>query len=393
MNAREAEKVIESLRKGIPPDGYVRSLTVGRKTEIRKLAQHLNAGQGSALLLNANYGAGKTHLLRFLREEALAQNYAVSTVALDCNSAVRFNRMDQIFGAICRNIELPGDSGSLGIRLLFDLFESSMKKWGADPFWKKISNGKKWDYSEVLDSPAMFVALRAWVLGTDETRDLIEDWFYQPWQYRTQRKRLYEGLITDLYKKFNDPRGDWEFYGNNVFMFNTEGHAQSWAALRDLDELSRIAGLNGMIILFDEFEDVITNLNNVAYQEAAFTNLFNFYAGELYGGKTFYAVTPAFVEKCKDRLLSKERWDFDLSQFDRLPKFEMSPLESADLQELAATITRIHGIAYRWNAEFETRRNGLHTVINNAAKLKIQDRTRQAIKAIVKHLDNLMQDA
>ena len=119
MEAAIAQKVIESLRKGIPPVGLARYFTVGRKVEIEGLIQHIGNQEGTALLLNANYGSGKTHLLRFIREYALSNNYAVSTVTLDAGSAVRFNRMDQIFGAICRNIEVPQISGHKGMRPFF----------------------------------------------------------------------------------------------------------------------------------------------------------------------------------------------------------------------------------------------------------------------------------
>src|SRR3712207_1493887 len=111
MNASEAQRVIESLRKGIPPDGYVRHFTVGRQSEIEDLSDRLRRGQPGALLLKANYGSGKTHLLHFIRETALAEGYAVSLVTLDAKSAVRFNRMDQVLGAICRGIESPHQAG------------------------------------------------------------------------------------------------------------------------------------------------------------------------------------------------------------------------------------------------------------------------------------------
>ena len=71
MNSCQAQMIIESLRKGIPPEGFVRHFTVGRKSEITDLRQRLNTHNGTVLLLKANYGAGKTHLLKFIREEAL----------------------------------------------------------------------------------------------------------------------------------------------------------------------------------------------------------------------------------------------------------------------------------------------------------------------------------
>src|SRR4051794_20860991 len=108
MNQGEAIKAVESLRKGIPPDGHVRHFTVGRESEIDHLAVRLRKQQTGALLLKANYGSGKSHLLRFLRETGLTEGYMVSTVTLDSKSAVRFNKMNQIVGAIWRGLEVPG---------------------------------------------------------------------------------------------------------------------------------------------------------------------------------------------------------------------------------------------------------------------------------------------
>lgn len=176
MQAGQAQRIIEALRKGIPPDGYVRHFTVGRKAEIQALLQYLDQDAGIALLLNANYGSGKTHLLRFTREEALSRNYAVSTVTLDAGSAVRFNRMDQMFGAVCRNFEQPCAAGEKGIHTLFRLVDESIRKSaGGDAFWTQLTGSRKWDYSEALGCGALYVALRAWLAGALPVQKLAEN--------------------------------------------------------------------------------------------------------------------------------------------------------------------------------------------------------------------------
>ena len=279
MTETEAQRVIESLRKGIPPDGYVRSFTVGRASEIRELEAKLSEGSSDALLLQANYGAGKTHLLRYLRELALEEGFVVSTVHIDSKSAVRFNRMDQILGAVCRGIKVPGEPNAKGVPPLLD---HVCEHADAD-FWQELSNGGRWDYSEELESAAMFVAVRAWANApsdAEELLDLIEDWLSQPWTYYSQRKRLYEALVEDLRDRFREPRPDWQFYSDGVFVFNTNDYAQSWGALRDIHVLALASGLKGFVILFDEFEDVVRNLRNISYQEKAFWNLFRFFSGK-----------------------------------------------------------------------------------------------------------------
>lgn len=394
MQPADAQRVVESLRKGIPPDGFVRHFTVGRASEIAQLVKRLDHAVPGALLLKANYGSGKTHLLRFIRERALEEGFAVSAVTLDCKGAVRFNRMDQVFGAICRNIEVPGVLGQKGIRpvlsLVVDRLECA-KTARAETFWQKLTNNWKWDYSEVLDSPAVFVAVRAWATGNSPAQERVEDWFLQPWTYRTQRKVLYCDLVGALRHRFRDPRPEWQFYSDGVFCFQAQGYAQSWSALRDLHRLLCEAGLKGLVVLFDEFEDVITNLNNITHQVAALWNLFQFYGGKQFPGMSFFAVTPQFVEKCVSVLISKGRWDYDDAWFKAIPTFEMTPLDVEELEKLAMRILETHGVAYGWEPDLVMRATELDEIVRKAASVQIQDRVRHTIITVVKALDRLLE--
>ena len=395
MDLPQAQRVIESLRKGIPPDGFVRHFTVGRASEVARLTERLDDVVPGALLLKANYGSGKTHLLRFIRECALEKGFAVSAVTLDCKGAVRFNRMDQVFGAICRNIEVPGVHGQKGIRPVLNFVVNRLERAKAAktaPFWHELTNNWRWDYSEVLDSPAMFVAVRAWATGLSTVHDRIEDWFLQPWAYRSQRRLLYSDLVCSLRRFFHDPRPEWQFYSDGVFWFHTQGYAQSWSALRDLQCLLCEAGLKGLVLLFDEFEDVVTNLNNVAHQEAAFWNLFQFYFGKQFPGMSFYAVTPEFVDKCVALLLGKGRWDYDYDRFQAIPTFQMTPLDVEELEELAMRILEAHGIAYEWEPDLVMRATELDKIVRKAASVQIQDRARHTIITVVKALDRLLEE-
>lgn len=396
MTEREAFKAVESLRMGIPPDGHVRHFTVGRNSQIDQLVLRLHEQQTGALLLKANYGSGKSHLLRFLRETALTEGYAVSTVTLDSKSAVRFNKMNQVVGAIWRGLEVPGCGGERGVRPFFNLIsksiEDSRKRNDLQSFWDQVTHHWNWDYSEALDSPALFVALRAWRCGGPAVQEKIQDWFFQPWVYQTQRKQLYALLVEDLRRYFRDPRQEWQFYAHEVFAFDRQGYQQSWAVLRDAQRMAVEAGLKGFIILFDEFEDVLTNLNNIAYQEAAFWNLFQFCSGKQFPGMTFFAVTPEFSDKCKRRLMEKERWDYDYSRFDELPTFEMSPLEQAELEALALRIMAAHGTAYCWQPGTRMSASHLKLIVTRAASVQVQDRARHTIREVVTALDRLFED-
>ena len=120
-----AEDTIEQLRFGVPPSRMPRAFTVGRDSQIRDLVQSLeHVREERALLVHANYGAGKSHLLRVLREIALERGFMVSFIIADAQGGVRFNRMDTIFGSICREMEAPGNPNK-GIGVLFDAYRDA----------------------------------------------------------------------------------------------------------------------------------------------------------------------------------------------------------------------------------------------------------------------------
>ena len=398
MNS-ELQKVIESLRLGVPPNGHVRYFTIGRVEEIAELTTRLKLEESGALLLKANYGSGKSHLLRFIRETALKENFAVSSVTLDAKSAVRFNRMDQILGAILRGLEVPGDLGSKGVRPFFDFVcQQAHESTGKDgKQWQQITNNGQWDYSKVLESPAIFIALRAWASGRVK-KELLQDWLFQTGGYKATN--LYHALVEKINRYYRlelavNCSPHWRAYTTKTltFSFQSQGYVQCWAALRDLYVLACASGLRGLIVLFDEFEDVLSNIKNITHQETAFQNLFDFFAGQQVRGMSFFAVTPEFVDKCKERILSRGRWNYSYSQFDRLSTFEMSPLEKVHLQDLVKKIREMHGIAYSWDTNSPIIESGLHGVVTKAASIAVQDRTRQTIRETVKFLDRWLEES
>jgi hypothetical protein len=395
MTPKQAEKVLENLRKGIPPSGFLEFFTVGRKDQIEWLNSHLNGDEGHALLLKANYGSGKSHLLELIREKALRAGHATSLVILDANSGVRFNRMDQIFGAIVRNLRVVHQRCvANSLAKVLDFLAESAESVKSDPtapgheYWARVSNNWTWDFSEELESPALFVAFRAWVATDSESvRNSIIDWLSFPQNYQSSKKLLYGKLVEGLRSHFRDPRQDWQFYEEGALGFHGSGYRSCWGALEDFHQMFLAAGLPGMVILFDEFEDVLTNLKNINWKEGAFWNLFRFVSGDRFTGKTFYAVTPSFAQKCKNVLIEKDRWDFDYSQFDALETFEMNPLNKENLLELAARICAVHEHAYSYKVDSETKQR-MNTSVTEAAKIAVQDRARQAIKLAVSVLDD-----
>jgi len=401
MDQAQAQRVIESLRKGIPPDGFVRHFTVGRASEVAQLTERLDDVVPGALLLKANYGSGKTHLLRFIRECALEKGFAVSAITLDSKSGVRFNRMDQVFGATLRCIELPRREGR-GPGVLFGALLDTMTSPCLDTSRKAeldaLSSMGLWDYSQALKSPAMYVGIRAWIIGQMNGHNYgmipqeVEGWLCEPWNYYTRTQWLYERFVRGLRRFFRDPRAAWQFHrrGTDTFSFKASDYRQSWDALADLDLLAKLVGLKGLVLLVDEFEDVLYNLNRIDYQCAAFWNLFRLFRGD-FPGLSFYAVTPHFIRKCKQLLQRKGCVDYDYSQFDSLPTFEISPLKLKDMRELCLRVIDTHGVAYGWDTKLLHAHPDVERIVRELSQEPVQDRTRNTITTLVRLLDAWLQ--
>lgn len=392
MTPRDAERIIGNLRIGIPPLGFLEGFTVGRQSEITRLLGHLGREQASALLIKSNYGSGKSHLLHLLREKALCEGFAVSFVSLDAQNGINFGKMDSMMGAILRELEVPpaGFKKGLGgtFDFLLDAAERSRVSGENRQYWRDVTDDWKWDFTEELASPPLFIGLRAWATREQEAQEQVRDWFYEPENYRTQQRRLYNRLVKNLRGHFRDRRSELQFYDDELFAFHTNGCQRCWETLDGLHGLLQAAGLKGLVMLFDEFEDVLTNLRSFRQQRDAFWNLFLFFAGKRFSGKTYYAVTPAFAEKCKSLLMKRGQFDYDYEQFDRLPMFGMTPLDETELFELGLRIAEAHALAYAYDLALADRK-AIKAIITSVARTPIQDRSRHAIKEVVRLLDQM----
>lgn len=397
LAADQAELAIESLRKGIPPTGHLRHFTVGRKLQLKKLTASIQDRAGNdpaALLVQANYGAGKTHLLRLIREVALDEGFAVALVTVDSRSGVRFNRMDQVASAVMREVEVPGRAGK-GIGCLFDqYFDTDEKQLSAHLKGRrgKLSMDGKWVMIREIRSTPLWFAIRAWHLSTSrDIRDVVRNWLAATWEFNSQRQYLFSHLVGRLPPSINNVHSEAELYRSNVFRFDVDGHESSWRALEDMHTLALLSGLRGLVLLFDEFEDVIQNLGRIDYQRKAFANLIDLMSHERFTGWKYFAVTPEFAARCRDRLLEKGQYDFPVSMFDELERIKMTPVSEQDFLELGKKVRYVHGLAYEWDSEggFSDRR--LAGVVSKLYAKASADQVRQAIVGLVKALDTVLE--
>ena len=388
-----AERIVESFRFGIPPKDVISDFTVGRDHHLDELKRQLSdeeRGRSRALLLKGNYGSGKSHMLHLVRQICLDSGYAVCTIVVDSQGGVRFNRMDSILGEISSKLETSVVKTS-GIGSLFNSFYDSTDIQIDDDAARlhgSIDNGDPWGPEIPLKSPAVHAALRVWPALPEQGRALIEDWFSNPSVYRGQRKSIYRELVKPFMHMFQEPRTESEFYSSGVFTFHTGGFQQSWDAISDLDSISKAAGLGGLVLLFDEFEDIVQNLNRRELQRRAYGNLFQFFTGDSFPGTAVFAVTPDFMDKCALELQKVDDYDMGADGLARLPTLDIDQISEEQFLSLARKIREVHGIAYDWRSGDAIGEHDLEFMLPELFQVTAPNRIRSAVQGLISELDD-----
>ena len=109
INQVEAERMIETLRLGIPSRKYASAYSRGNESFLANVQKrHLDSGLigGKIRFISGGYGSGKTHFLRLLREKAFNAQFLVSPVELT-NDATPFDKFEKVFYEIVRNVTTP----------------------------------------------------------------------------------------------------------------------------------------------------------------------------------------------------------------------------------------------------------------------------------------------
>ncbi len=343
-----AEGVLESLRLGLPPSNFGRMFTVGRDVELSEIDRVFGNNDAHARLIQGNYGEGKSHMLEIIGEIAKQKDYLVADVTLDSRNGIRFNRMDQIATSVCRNITFAG-AAEPGIGSVFQRFIESNEK---SSIYQLTSSSLRLGVSNWANSAPL-----------SPKRNIIRDAFYVP---------RASGWIN----------------------WSEKNYSQSWNMLNDLENVAVLSGFKGFVLLFDEFEDVITNLNNRTWQERAFENFFRFTNPEQFVGKVFFGVTPEFSRKTIQLMSSKYFGNINEAkgQLDNIPKFRLKPLTLSDYQILADRVCEFHALAYEWDAIRLAREGGLDKQAELAFHARGMTSTRLIVQSMVDWLDALYEE-
>lgn len=99
--------IIEALRLGGVPHDMVEQFTAGRDRELKQIREWLESS-GGCLLIDGDYGAGKSHMLELTASHALHDGWAVARVEMDPQETP-FHKPRQLYQKIIGSLEYYSD--------------------------------------------------------------------------------------------------------------------------------------------------------------------------------------------------------------------------------------------------------------------------------------------
>lgn len=288
-----ARRIIETLgQAGTPPVYGVSYYNVGNESLLSTLENHylssyLADGGATFKLVVGDYGSGKSHFLYCVRDRAWRHHYAVSKVDLSPKETP-YNDQRSVYVAVATNIlwQDPADPyvPEKGLaRFLTGTLHTLVRECGLDP-----QDPQAAELPEVkafldtldrtpIDSMSFHAAIRGYfraLLQADEAQQVaLERWLHGE-TASLDEARLQRLLgVTDRITK------------NNAFKM-----------LRSLCQAVRAIGYNGLALLFDE-GDRMMSLGGRAEREATdvLREVIDRCREDLPGTLFMYAVPPNFV--------------------------------------------------------------------------------------------------
>ena len=134
---------------GIVPGFAVQDITVGREDEIKSVEKWLAKDSGSLMIIG-QYGQGKSHIIRYIRQKALDEGYLVAYC--DIGEESQMHKPKSVFNTLMKSLVFRGgeyDEKNSNLRLfliLYAIFENETK----GEFSKNLSKFLKPGVNELI---------------------------------------------------------------------------------------------------------------------------------------------------------------------------------------------------------------------------------------------------
>lgn len=126
LTKEEKYRILSALKNGVVPKEGIRELCINREKELEEIKRCLSLTEkeaGLIKIIRGPYGAGKSFFLQLIKEEALNNNFVVSTLKI--NQGFRLNNLKHLYYNIMHNlVVLDGRETTTGFD---DIFEDWIK--------------------------------------------------------------------------------------------------------------------------------------------------------------------------------------------------------------------------------------------------------------------------
>ncbi len=368
MQQRIATQVVESLRKGIPPQHGVDLYSVGNEELIDGIKKFLlsRIGEGGIIrFISGSWGSGKTHFFRLLREVAFQNNCLVSTVELNVNDAV-LNKFESIFSAILRNISTGSYLSKNEVAPFGQVIKESLAYLSTGS--RELSN--EVSYEDYIKAREALILDR--IIDLDFKKMIQKYWetflpiyLYPGMEDPTRREifqwgmgEIQEYIRAEILQWFSG-EGGLARYRNGFEVNKIVDKDNAQLMLQSLDGFVRLSGYKGLVILFDEAQQAYSIMRNMRKSPLrdAHNNLLSLIDNieDLKGWFLIYATTPDFFTDPKYGIVTfgalSERVGTPEQQhqpraLDTIWNLDMVVTQLSDYQTAANIILSIYATAY-----------------------------------------------
>ncbi|MDD3925954.1 MAG: DUF2791 family P-loop domain-containing protein [bacterium] len=235
-NTIQSRRAVEALRAGVPNRDAVRFLEPSQPELIDAFDRAMDEAlfsweedeQVKGLLLQGDFGSGKSHLLEYYRHQALENNFVCSRVVL--NKETPLFDLDKVYRACVESAEAPGEQLGSALDVLAFNYDFDYSSRYRD-FFQWVHRSRELD-PRLPASLCIFEHLHS-----DEIMEsILSEWRGYPMKVSQMRAALREAGFGREY---------------------SIGRPQKGSAMQRFEFLTRFfysAGYAGWVLLFDEAE-------------------------------------------------------------------------------------------------------------------------------------------
>ena len=286
LERKIARRIIETVGSfGTPPEWGFQYFTVGLEDYLNLIEEEYlktfikeDGGSTFKLVIGA-YGGGKTHFLYNVRELAWKQNFVVSYVNLSQEEAP-FHRLELVYRAIINDLMHPMGVEELlkGLEKGIEPFITNWYKRQAEIFRKAGLKGEALD--QKFSNYAK--AIQRNIENVNFSKAVAQAFLFLHQKREEDFRNIIQWLRLEGYERHVHRE-----YG----LLHPIGRSNSFSMIRSLIQWVRNIGYSGLVILFDEAEQVpslsskqremmLSNLREMIDEcgHASFKNVMIFYA-------------------------------------------------------------------------------------------------------------------